>query len=667
MRASMMDVVRRAVGMAGLALVAVLSLPGCKERTQRPVPSNTVERTWVPLSTTPLRGPATARVTLVVFCDFQSPYCARAAERLRDVQREYKDSVRIQYRHKPLTTVHPFSQLAAEASAAAGEQGQFWRFHDILFSRRDTPPDRATLEGYARELGLDLERFRDAIDSERARMVVDADIILAANLGVRGAPVVFVNGRPLRGLDQLGGLEAVIEEELAGADALLASGVDPRELYQRVAQAPVVSQTPESAPRPPSALAGARPRGLDAKAIYKVPVRGSDPSRGPRDARVTIVLWSDFECGYKCTQIEPTLDALAAAYPRDVRIVWKFRPVPDHPAALLASEAALAASAEGRFWPMHDRLFSDPNLEREKLEEHASKLGLDMARFRQALDERTYTEQILEDLDLSEKLFIANLPQLFINGRPQPRDQVSREVLEARVKEELQRANALQKQGVSADRLYEALTADGLEGVPEPELAELPPLPTGRYTVDLGGSPVRGPPNAPVTLVLFSDFECPYCARMEKTLARLGEHYGNRLRVVWKDAPNLEFHKQAMLAHKAARAAGEQGHFWEMHDRIFRRPYLLGRPMLERYARELGLDMERFRAALDSEKLEQAIREESAYGISLAGPSGTPTVFVNGRLIPGAYPYGVFRMIIDEELARAAAPTPGPASASTTL
>jgi protein-disulfide isomerase len=658
MRATLKKAVRRAAGAAGLALLAALPLSGCKERTQRPLPSATAERTWVPLSATPLRGPAAAKVTLAVFCDFQSPYCARASERLAEVQRAYQDTVRLQYRHNPLP-LYPLSQLAAEASAAAGEQGQFWRYHDLLFSRQAAAPERATLEGYAQELGLDLVRFREALDSERARLKVDADSILAGKLGVRGAPVVFVNGRPLRGLAELAKLEALIEEERAGAEALLASGVAPQELYQRIAQAPEASGMPESPPEPMAPPAVPRSRRLDPKTVYKLPAGEGAPSKGPQDAKVTIVLWSDFECGYRCSGIEPALQALLAAHPQDVRLVWKFRPVPDHADSLLASEATLAAAQEGKFWPMHDRLFAEPGLDRAKLEQHASQLGLDMARFRQALDERTYTEQVLADLDLSDKLSIANLPQLFINGKPQPREEVSSEALEARVKEELDRAKQLLKQGEPAEGVYAALIANGLEGVPEPGLAELPPLPKGTYTVDLGGAPTRGPKDAPITLVLFSDFQCPYCARLEKTLARLGEEYGGRLRLVWKDAPNLEFHKEAMLAHEAGRAAGEQGRFWEMHDRIFRRPYLLGRPTLETYARELGLDMERFRAALDSGKYQEAIREEFAYGVSLAGPSGTPTLFINGRLIPGAYPYGVLRQIIEEELARTAEPHRG--------
>ncbi|MFY0574303.1 DsbA family protein [Cystobacter fuscus] len=168
----------------------------------------------------------------------------------------------------------------------------------------------------------------------------------------------------------------------------------------------------------------------------------------------------------------------------------------------------------------------------------------------------------------------------------------------------------------------------------------------------MGDSPVRGPQDAPITIVTFSDFQCPYCARLEKTLARVRSHYGDKVRIVWKDAPNMELHPGAMIAHEAARAAGEQGRFWEMHDRIFSRPFVLRRSTFEQYAAGLGLDLARFREALDSGRFQAEIREESAYGVSLAGPSGTPAVFVNGRLLPGAFPFETFRQVIDEELQR---------------
>lgn len=656
MRAVITHVERTAAAAVLVALIAVLVGLGCRERAQ-PLPPENVERVWVPLNGTPLRGAATAKVTLVIFSDFQSPYCARAAERIREIKREYGDVVRVQLRHRPLPN-YPDSQRAAEACAAAGEQGQFWRFHDVLFAHQ-TALDPPSLERYAQEMGLDMSRFRDALESERARKQVDEDSILAAQLGVRGAPVVFVNGRPLRGLTDVAMLKKVIDEEIARANSLLASGVPAQELYKHLAQPPAESDAlhqplgrskdSSSAPTSP------RREGLDPEAVYKVEV-GESPSRGPKEAKVTLVLWSDFECT-QCLQAEATLDAVASAHPKDVRIVWKYRPVPDHHGAMVAAEAALAAGKEGKFWQMHDLIFARPGFERAKLEEYAGQLGLDLTRFRAALEERTYAGQVAEDLDLSERLGVANLPMLFVNGRPLAREALLPDVLAARVQAEIQNADRILKGGVPLEGLYDAIIAKGLEGIPGPTLRELPPLPRGVYSIEVGGSPVRGPAEAPVTLVTFSDFQCPYCARLERTLKRLRARYGDRLRIVWKDAPSPE-HREAMGAHEAARAAGEQGRFWEMHDKIFANPHVLSRAVFERYALEIGLDLSQFRGALDQGKFRDAIRDETAYGISLAGPSGTPTIFVNGRLVPGAYPFEAFREIIDEELTRIAASRP---------
>lgn len=637
--------VARGLGAVLLTSTLVMGL-GCRGRAQRP-PVADVERTWVPLGPMPLRGPATAKVTVVIFADFQSPYCARAEERLFQVKRGYGDDLRVQFRHRPLPN-DPDAQGAAEAAASADEQGQFWKYHDVLFAHQDAL-DRASLERYARDAGLDLDRFRYTIDSGEARKRVDADSILAAELGARGAPVMFINGRAVRGLPEVATLKQIIDEEIAAADSLLTSGVPPREIYKRLAQS-----TPDHLPAasPPAPVA---PADVDPQAVYKVDV-GDSPGRGPKDAKVTIVVWSDFECA-PCAQSEPLISAAAAAHTGDVRIVWKGRPVADHDGARLAVEAAIAAGKEGKFWPMHDLLFTGQGLERAKLEAYAGKVGLDMPSFRRALDERTYAGLVADDLDLAERLAVKTLPTLFINGRPLGREALSSAGLEGRIAEEISRADTLVAQGVPRERIYATITSRGLEGVPGPRLSDLPPLPKGVYPVDLGSSPSLGPAEAPITIVTFSDFECPYCARLTRTLARLRQRYGDRLRIVWKDAP-LPEHARAMGAHEAGRAAREQGRFWEMHDKIFGHPFNLDRPAFERYAREIGLDMSRFESALDQGKFRDAIREEASYGISLAGPSGTPTVFVNGRLLPGAYPFDAFCEIIDAELARRLPPTP---------
>jgi protein-disulfide isomerase len=152
-----------------------------------------------------------------------------------------------------------------------------------------------------------------------------------------------------------------------------------------------------------------------------------------------------------------------------------------------------------------------------------------------------------------------------------------------------------------------------------------------------------------VTVVLFSDFECPYCKKIEPTLDALEKEYPGKVRVVWKNFP-LDMHPSARLAAAAALAAHTQGKFWAMHDRLLENQEALDRPTLEGHARRLGLDPARFQAALDSKAAE--VEADVKQGTSL-GVTGTPTVFVNGRRVVGAHPLATFKALVEQELARA--------------
>ncbi len=158
-----------------------------------------------------------------------------------------------------------------------------------------------------------------------------------------------------------------------------------------------------------------------------------------------------------------------------------------------------------------------------------------------------------------------------------------------------------------------------------------------------------GPRTAPVTIVEFSDFQCPFCSRVGPTVKQIEEKYKDKVRLVWRNYP-LPFHNNAQLAAEAAMAANEQGKFWEMHDKLFANQQALTRPDLEKYAQELGLNVEKFKAALDSGKYKGAVNADVQYANGLGGGMGTPTFFVNGRKIAGALPFEQFAQVIDEEL-----------------
>ncbi|MGE5124909.1 MAG: thioredoxin domain-containing protein [Betaproteobacteria bacterium] len=172
-----------------------------------------------------------------------------------------------------------------------------------------------------------------------------------------------------------------------------------------------------------------------------------------------------------------------------------------------------------------------------------------------------------------------------------------------------------------------------------------------RVPVDLADAPVRGNPKAPVTVVEFSDFQCPYCVRARPTVARVREAYGDKLRWVFRHFP-LSFHQYAEKAGEAAACAGDQGRFWEMHDRLWANHAKLEVPDLKAYAAALGLDPAAFDRCLDSGRHAGLVDRDLQAGASY-GVSGTPAFFVNGRPLIGAQPFEAFQQVIDDELRRA--------------
>jgi protein-disulfide isomerase len=167
----------------------------------------------------------------------------------------------------------------------------------------------------------------------------------------------------------------------------------------------------------------------------------------------------------------------------------------------------------------------------------------------------------------------------------------------------------------------------------------------------------KGPRNAPVTIVEFAEFQCPYCGRSAETVKQLEEKYGDKIRLVFRDFPLIGFHEHAAKAAEAGSCANEQGKFWEMYDKLFANQSNLKEQALEQYAAELKLDTTRFSQCLNSGKYSKTWQKDSDEG-SQYGVTGTPTFFINGRMLVGNLPFDKFAQVIDEELARARTHTP---------
>ncbi len=182
---------------------------------------------------------------------------------------------------------------------------------------------------------------------------------------------------------------------------------------------------------------------------------------------------------------------------------------------------------------------------------------------------------------------------------------------------------------VPAARYVGRLAREGYEPAEIRELLRARYDRSAEVSIEVGDSPVRGAPMAPVTVVEFSDFQCPHCAHAHPVLERLVREHEGDVRVVYKNYP-LPGHTHAREAARAAIAAQRQGKFWEMHDRLFANQEHLERVDIERYAQAIGLDMDRFRADLESEATEARVVADRATGAEV-GVEGTPTIFVNGR------------------------------------
>ena len=193
-----------------------------------------------------------------------------------------------------------------------------------------------------------------------------------------------------------------------------------------------------------------------------------------------------------------------------------------------------------------------------------------------------------------------------------------------------------------------------LESKPEPEPAADPTVPQGTvYKVEIGEAQARGDDTALVTIVQYSDFECPHCGYVGTTLDALGTKYDRDVRFVFKHFP-LTFHKQARSAAIAAEAAAEQDKFWEMHDKLFDNMRDLSDKNYVKWARELGLDVKQFKKDIANPDIAQRVDDMKKSGETL-GLMGTPTFFVNGRQVEGGNSQPEFEALIDEELVRARA------------
>jgi protein-disulfide isomerase len=591
----------------------------------------------------PQWGKPNAPVTIVEISDFQCPYCSRVEPTVQQLKDKYgPDKIRVVWKNNPLP-FHKSARPAAEAAMTvfglAGNDA-FWKFHKNAFTHQQDLSDE-NYEKWAKEAGVDIAKFKAALAAKKFSAKIDEDLALAKKIDASGTPAFRINGVTLSGAQPLDKFTEVIDAQMAEAKKLIASGTKPADVYTTLANKNQVAKAAQPNKPAPDAEE-------EDKSVWKVLVQDDDPIRGPKDALVTMIIFSDFQCPF-CKRVEDTLKQVAQAYPQDVRFVWKDNPLPFHPRAKPAATLARFAYKKGgdkAFWDMHDAIFeSNPKLEDDDLKGLAEKAGIKWDDVKTAIDNNKFGEKIDGSVELANDVQARGTPHFFINGVRLSGAQPL-EAFKKSIDEQLAKAKGLVAKGTPKAKVYDELMKDA-KGPPPPEKKEI--------AAPDAQSPVKGPASAKVTIQIFSDFQCPFCKRVEPTLAELEKEYGGKIKFVWRHMP-LPFHQDAPLASQAAQEAfAQKGNaaFWKMHDKLFEAQGTsedaIKRPGLEKIAQEIGLNMDKFKAALDSSAHKAKIEADTKIGND-AGINGTPAFVINGYYLSGAQPTAAFKKLINRAL-----------------
>ena len=563
------------------------------------------------------RGHPDAPVVIEEFSDFQCPFCVRFSEQTMpslNMNQIADGEVQLIYYDFPLESIHPQAFAAANAARCAGDQGAlaFWKMHDLLYSRLqqwsglDPIP---VFSKFAEELDLDIEEFGSCIESNKYQEQIRADLDLAVGRGVRSTPSFFVNGSALVGAQPVDIFDQVIAAAISG-EVVATAAEEP-------ADAPLPLEPPRVAPTP-----------------VAISIDDSAATIGDPDAPVTIVEYTDYQCPFCERHVLETMPDILSDMIETGRVQYVLKDLPLdnlHPEARTAASAARCAGEQDAYWPMHDAIFAEQQswsgqgaAAADMLISLAADLNLDEKELRACLEDERYADAIQANIEEANSIGASATPYFFIDGMPIPG---------AQPYELFFYAVGLAEEGMLAEAY----------GAGEPDVAD-------SYSM--------GDPDAPVVIIEYTDFQCPFCSRhYEQSFNQIKDNFVDEGLVyyIFKDFPLTNIHPQAVKAAEAARCAGDQESYLQMHGKLFlSQGEWSGKSNANElfigYAEELGLDSDSFSSCLESGQYEAAVMQDLDEGSQL-GVNGTPAFFINGYSMSGAQPYPIFEQAINQFLA----------------
>ncbi len=497
-------------------------------------------------------APQVRPISVVVFSDFECPFSADLFFSLEKYEKNHPGQVHVTFKQSPLTSIHPGSPAAHRAALAAAKQGRFNEMAELLYANQKRQ-ETADVLSYARQLHLDMLRFRRDLNSTAIEHELAADMDESSAFKVDATPTMYIAGKSFIGEQTDRSLAAVI------------AAVANQQLPDVVAQ----SQ--------------AQTASLDADLLAEIQ-RNPTAERGNAGAPLTIIEFSDFQCPF-CKLAAQPMEEFIAAHGRDVHWILRSFPLDFHPDSELANEAALAAGEQGKFWQMHDLLFAHQDaLKLPNLREYATDLHLDMAAFDEALATHRLAGKIAADRALGVKAGVDGTPTFVIDGQA---SSGAHSVVELEQLLADHKAKPEDKQKVVAAVV-----------TPEPERR------------------VSGLVNSPLTLTWFTDVRSPLAAMQAELVRSLAKRYNDKIRVVVKVFP-LESHPDGRLGSYALVAASAQGKFWPMYDALTAHKDTLGRDAVIVLAGQLQLDAKAFIQTLNtaSEFVQKDMDEAQRRGV----------------------------------------------------
>jgi protein-disulfide isomerase len=512
------------------------------------------------------------QLTVVEFTDFKCPYCSKMVPVIDELLKSYPGKIRLIVKDFPLD-FHPGSEPAHEACLAAKAQGKYWEMYHLLFANRQHL-ERSDLSEYAKQLHLDMAKFEKALDAHEYRQEIRESVAEGKALGITATPTFFVRGQKLEGAQSLDSMQERVQ-------AALEPG------------------------RPHDERAGQELKPAEE-------LMANSPVRGSPDAAVTIIEYADFQCPY-CASARNSLDQAFREYPGRINLTFKSFPLDFHADSMLAHQAAFAAGKQGKFWEMHDLIFTRQRaMKHDDLFAMAKSLDLDMDRFAKDIESPQIRAQIDAERAEGKRKGVLGTPTFFIDGA------------------QMEGASLAQFEA----RIDQSLRAKGIE------VAKVP--------MNADGGPSRGPEHAPVTVLWYSDVTSPLAVSADRLMQQLLDAYPGEVRVVFKNRP-LEFHHDAVLAHQALMAAAAQGKFWAMHSILLAHQSALSATALGDYAGQIGLDSRKFIADLSGQTLRDQVLRDVAQARD-AGVNGVPVFFVNGTRVDGVQTFQNLKTVVDEQI-----------------